>query len=89
MQFTIQPYEIKTTATKLSFSIVKTDDTTATVQYRLHKEDSSLAEEGYKVVPLAALSILSQSPVNISALNELITQWGIVATQQIIQDATI
>jgi hypothetical protein len=83
----IEEYPITLVATTLEFRIVDTTDTVANVYYCLRRVDGRVAEEGNKDIPISALAILAQQPMNITALNTLLyAGWGITATDQILPE---
>lgn len=85
----IEEYTISLTATTLEFRVVDTTDTIASVYYCLRRADGRVAEEGNKTIPIAALAILSEQPMNIPALNTLLGPgWGITAIDQILTEGS-
>jgi hypothetical protein len=83
MLFSIQPLTITVSANQLFVDVVGTFQATAKIYYRLIKPDGSSAEEGNKEIPLEALALLAQNPMNIEQLNQLLSQWNITAIEKI------
>jgi hypothetical protein len=86
MTFNIEPLSIAQTAVQLTFNVISTSDTTATVYYELKREDGINAEIGNKEIPIQALQILGQVPINISYLNQVLAGFNIVATEQVLPE---
>lgn len=80
--FELQPYEIKTIATRLSINVAEIRTDGVDIDYVLSTSDNKELERGKKIVPLAAMALLSEMPVDVTALNQLLSQWGITAIQQ-------
>ena len=80
-KFNIEEYPVNQTAIQFEFNIVDVPGDFVNVFYRLIKANGSDAETGNKMIPRTALQILAAPVLSLEALNQLLAEWGIVATE--------
>lgn len=88
MTFNIEPLEIIQTAVKLSFNVISVNDSTAVIYYELFRADGRIAEKGNREIPIQALQILGQVPLDIANLNLILAGFEITAIDQIFPEQT-
>lgn len=97
LSFTVKPYVVQSvvilqngsqivkksdTSTQLKLTLCGIDEDSACVSYSLFKSDGSLFEGGIKKVPKEVLDIIITTPININALNQVLSFWNVEAIKQ-------
>lgn len=82
MKFLLEPKQITYTATSLEVEILPTIGNQVEVKYTLRNALGSAFETGNKMLPISALALLSQQPMDLQAFNQVLAEWGITATEQ-------
>lgn len=63
----------------ISFHVTYSDLDSAVIAYDLKRKDRSTYETGVKKIPIEALTLIATKPINLTALNSLLTRWHIEA----------
>lgn len=82
MNLNIQDFTISLVADKMMVNVISITDNSATIFYQLiRSSDNYICEQGNKVVPIQVLGIFAQQPMNYTAVNQVLSNWGITAIE--------
>jgi len=82
MKLNIQDFKIELISKTLEFRIIGSTENDFTVYYELRKADGGIAEQGNKILPISVIGLFSP-PYNISVINQVLAEWGVVATSAV------
>lgn len=95
LSFEIDPYIVQKSVTTgdssfitssdtceiITFRVVYTDLDSASIAYDLKRQDRSIYETGVKKIPIEALMLIATKPLNMTALNGMLSRWHIEAVK--------